>query len=322
MTKLLPTLLFVNLALAQALPVSAQTYPAKPVRIVIGFAAGGGADILARTVGPKLGEVLGQSIVIDNRPGAAGHIANEHVAKSAPDGYTLLMGSPGLVTYRSLYVKQTYDPERDLAPVSLVGVVPNLLVLHPSVPAHTVKQLIELARAKPGRFNYASPGVGTSLHLAAELFKALAKVEITQIVYKGGAPAVADLMGGHVDLMFDVLPSSLPHVKSGRLKAIGITIAHRSTLLPEVPTIAESGLPGYQAVTWNGLLAPAATPRDIGEKLAAELAQVLRTPDMKARFAAIGTETASNTPEQFRTFLREETVKWSKVIKDAGIKLE
>lgn len=314
--------LFVNWALTLALPVTAQSYPAKPLRIVIGFAAGGGADILARTIAPKLSEALGQSVVIDNRPGAAGHIANEHVARSAPDGYTLLMGAPGLVTYRSLYAKRTYDPERDLTPVSLVGVVPNLLVLHPSVPAHTVKQLIALARAKPGRFNYASPGIGTSLHLAAELFKALAKVEIIQIVYKGGAPAVADLMGGHVDLMFDVLPSSMPHVKSGRLKAIGITIGHRSTLLPEVPTIAESGLPGYQASTWNGLLAPAATPREIGEKLAAELGQVLRTPEMKARFVAIGTETTSSTPEQFRTFLREETDKWTKVIKDAGIKLE
>lgn len=320
--RLLPLLLLVNLASLLVLPVSAQSYPAKPLRIVIGFAAGGGADILARTIGPKLSETLGQSVVIDNRPGAAGHIANEHVARSAPDGYTLLMGAPGLVTYRSLYTKQTYDPERDLTPVSLVGVVPNLLVLHPSVPAHTVKQLIALARAKPGRFNYASPGIGTSLHLAAELFKALAKVEIIQIVYKGGAPAVADLMGGHVDLMFDVLPSSLPHVKSGRLKAIGITIGHRSALLPEVPTIAESGLPGYQASTWNGLLAPAATPREITEKLVAELARVLRTPEMKARFVAIGTETASSTPEQFRAFLREETDKWTKVIRDAGIKLE
>lgn len=320
--RLLPLLLLVNLASAPVLPASAQSYPAKPLRIVIGFAAGGGADILARTLAPRLGEALGQSVVIDNRPGAAGHIANEHVARSAPDGYTLLMGSPGLVTYRSLYAKQTYDPERDLTPVSLVGVVPNLLVLHPSVPAHTVKQLIALARGRPGRFNYASPGIGTSLHLAAELFKAMAKVEIIQIVYKGGAPAVADLMGGHVDLMFDVLPSSLPHVKSGRLRAIGITIGHRSALLPEVPTVAESGLPGYQAITWNGLLAPAATPREITEKLAAELARVLRTPEMKERFVAIGTETASNTPEQFRTFLREETDKWTRVIRDAGIKLE
>lgn len=317
-----PLVLLVGLAFTPVALVSAQGYPAKPIRIVIGFAAGGGADILARAFAPRLGEALGQSIVIDNRPGAAGHIANEHVARSAPDGHTLLMGAPGLVTYRSLYAKPTYDPERDLTPVTLVGIVPNLLVLHPSVPAHTVKQLIALARDKPGRLNYASPGIGTSLHLAAELFKSLAKVEIVQVVYKGGAPAVADLIGGHVDLMFDVFPSSFPHVKSGRLKAIGITVDQRSPLLPEVPTVAESGLPGYRAITWNGLLAPAGTSREINDKLAATLAQVLRTVEIKERFLTMGTEAASNTPEQFRTFLHEETLKWSKVIKAAGIKLD
>lgn len=317
-----PLVLLVGLAFTPVALVSAQGFPAKPIRIVIGFAAGGGADILARAFAPRLGEALGQSIVIDNRPGAAGHIANEHVARSAPDGHTLLMGAPGLVTYRSLYAKPTYDPERDLTPVTLVGIVPNLLVLHPSVPAHTVKQLIALARENPGRLNYASPGIGTSLHLAAELFKSLAKVEIVQVVYKGGAPAVADLMGGHVDLMFDVFPSSFPHVKSGRLKAIGISVDQRSPLLPEVPTVAESGLPGYRAITWNGLLAPAGTPREINDKLAATLAQVLRTVEIKERFLTMGTEAASNTPEQFRAFLHEETLKWSKVIKAAGIKLD
>ena len=301
---------------------AAQGYPAKPVRIVVGFAAGGGADILARTIGPRLGEALGQPIVIDNRPGAAGSIGVELVVKSAPDGYTLLMGFPGLATYPSLYTKLAYDPEKDLAPVSLVGTVPNLLVLHPSVPANSVKQLIALARAKPGQLNYASPGKGTSLHLAAELFKALAKIDLVHIAYKGGAPAVADLMGGHVDLMFDVLPSSMPYVKAGKLKAIGITVNQRSPLLPEVPTVAESGLPGYQAITWNGLLAPAATPKEITGKLAGAIAQVLRTPEMKERFAGIGTEPWSNTPEQFGAFLREETAKWTTVIKRAGIKLD
>jgi tripartite-type tricarboxylate transporter receptor subunit TctC len=301
---------------------AAQGYPAKPVRIVVGFAAGGGADILARTIGPRLGEALGQPIVIDNRPGASGSIGVELVVKSAPDGYTLLMGFPGLATYPSLYTKLPYDPEKDLAPVSLVGTVPNLLVLHPSVPVNSVKQLIALARAKPGQLNYASPGKGTSLHLAAELFKALARIDLVHIAYKGGAPAVADLMGGHVDLMFDVLPSSMPYVKAGRLKAIGITVNQRSPLLPEVPTVAESGLPGYQAITWNGLLAPAATPKEITGKLAGAIAQVLRTQEMKERFAGIGTEPLSNTPEQFGAFLREETAKWTTVIKSAGIKLD
>ena len=309
-------------ALALAPLAAAQGYPAKPVRIVVGFAAGGGADILARTIGPRLGEALGQPIVIDNRPGAAGSIGVELVVKSAPDGYTLLMGFPGLATYPSLYTKLPYDPEKDLAPVSLVGTVPNLLVLHTSVPVNSVKQLIALARAKPGQLNYASPGKGTSLHLAAELFKALAKIDLVHIAYKGGAPAVADLMGGHVDLMFDVLPSSMPHVKAGKLKAIGITVNQRSPLLPEVPTGAESGLPGYQAITWNGLLAPAATPREITGKLAGAIAQVLRTQEMKDRFAGIGTEPLSNTPEQFGAFLREETAKWTTVIKSAGIKLD
>jgi len=301
---------------------SGSAYPAKPVRIVVGFAPGGGADILARMLGQRLSDSLGQSIVIDNRPGAAGNIGVEHVVKSPPDGYTLLMGAPGLVTSPSLYAKLPFDPLKDLAPVSLVGTVPNLLVVHPSVPANSLKQLIALARAKPGQLNYASPGKGTSLHLAAELFKALAAIDIVHIAYKGGAPAVADLMGGHVDLMFDVLPSSMPHVNARKLKALGITSAQRSSLLPDVPTMAEGGLTGYQAITWNGILAPAATPKDIVGKLSTAIAQAVQTPDMKQRLAGIGTEPAANTPEQFAAFLREETAKWADVIRSAGIKLE
>ena len=309
------------LASAQS-PSTGPAYPAKPVRIVVGFAAGGGADILARMLGAKLADSLGQSIVIDNRPGAAGNIAIEHVVKSPPDGYTLLMGAPGLVTSPSLYAKLPFDPLRDLAPVSLVGTVPNLLVVHPSVPAGSVRQLVALARARPGQLNYASPGPGTSLHLAAELFKALAQVDLAHIAYKGGAPAVADLMGGHVDLMFDVLPSSLPHVNARKLKALAITSAQRSPLLPEVPTMAEGGLAGYQAITWNGILAPAATPKEIIGRLGAAIAQSVQAPDMKQRLAAAGTEPAANTPEQFAAFLREETAKWSNVIRSAGIRLE
>jgi tripartite-type tricarboxylate transporter receptor subunit TctC len=303
-------------------PASGQGYPAKPVRLVIGFAAGGGADILARMIAPKLGDTLGQAIVIDNRPGASGNIGAEHVARSAPDGYTLLMGFPGLATNPSLFATLGYDPLKDLAPVSLIGEVPNLLVVHPSVPANSVKQLIALARGKAGQLNYASPGKGTSLHLAAELFRTLAKIEIVHIAYKGGAPAVADLMGGHVDLMFDVLPSSLPYVKAGRLKALGITSTQRSPLLPDVPTIAEDGLPGYQAITWNGILAPAGTPVAIVGRLNGAIAQTLRAPDIRERFAGIGTDPVSNTPEQFAAFLRAETVKWAAVIKSAGIKLD
>jgi tripartite-type tricarboxylate transporter receptor subunit TctC len=299
-----------------------QGYPAKPVRLVIGFAPGGGADLLARMIAPKLGETLGQTIVIDNRPGAGGNIGVEHVVKSAPDGYTLLMGSPVLAINPGLYATLAYDPLKDLLPVSLVGAVPNLLVVHPSVPADSVKQLVALARGRPGQLNYASSGKGTSLHLAAELFKTLAKIDIVHIPYKGGAPAVADLMGGHVDLMFDVLPSSMPYVKAGKLKALGISSAQRSPLMPDLPTIAEGGLPGYLAITWNGILVPAGTSSAIVGRLNGAIAQTLRAPDIKERLAGTGTDPVSNTPEQFAAFLRAETVKWAAVIKSAGIKLD
>ena len=305
-------------------PALAQSanYPAKPVRIVLGFAPGGGVDILTRMLGPKLGEALGQPIVTDNRPGAAGNIAVEHVVKSAPDGYTLLMGTPGLAISPSLYSKLPYDPVKDLAPVSMVGTVANLLVVHPSVPANSVRQLVALAKARPGTLNYASPGKGTSLHLAAELFTSMAGIDLVHIVYKGGAPAVADLIGGHVDLMFDVLPSSMPYVRSGRLKALGITAEARSPLLPQVPTVAESGLPGYLAITWNGILAPAATSKEIVARLNAAIGQVLRSADMKERLAAIATEPVSDSPEQFAAFLRAEIAKWATVVKRTGISLD
>jgi tripartite-type tricarboxylate transporter receptor subunit TctC len=305
------------------MPVAAgQGYPAKPLRLVIGFAPGGGADILARMISPKLGDTLGQPIVIDNRPGAGGNIGVEYVVKSAPDGYTLLMGTPALAIYPNLYATLAYDPLKDLLPVSLVGEVPNLLVVHPSVPADSVKQLIALARRRAGQLNYASPGKGTSLHLAAELFRTLAKIDIVHIAYKGGAPALADLMGGHVDLMFDVLPSSLPYVKAGKLKALGITSTQRSPLMPDLPTIAEGGVPGYQAITWNGILVPAGSPGAIIGRLNGAIAQTLRAPEIKERLASTGTDPVSNTPEQFATFLRAETVKWAAVIKSAGIKLD
>ncbi|MGZ5094330.1 MAG: tripartite tricarboxylate transporter substrate binding protein [Burkholderiales bacterium] len=310
------------LACIPHVPLALAQYPVKPVRLVIGFAPGGGADILARTIAPKLGEVLGQQIVVDNRPGAAGNIGVELVVKSPPDGYTLLMGVPGLVINPSLYAKLPYELARDVAPISLLGAVPNLLVVHPSVPASSVRQLVQLAKDNPGKLNFASSGAGTSLHLAAELFKVMAGVDIVHVAYKGGAPAVADLMGGHVDLMFDVLPSSMPHVKAGKLKALGVTSERRTPLLPDIPTVSESGLPGYRAITWNGILAPAATPRDVINKLNGAIVQVLRTPDMKERFAAIGTEPIVSTPDEFAAFLRAEAVKWAGVIKSAGIKVE
>ncbi len=300
----------------------AQPYPNKPVRWVVGFAPGGGADILARAVAPKLGEALRQQIIIDNRPGAAGNIAVEYVVKSPPDGYTLLMGYPGLAANPSLYAKLAYDPIRDLAAVAMLGIVPNLMVVHPSVPATSVKQFIALARSQPRKLNFASPGTGTSLHLAAELFMSMANIEMTHVAYKGSAPAVADLIGGQVDVFFDVLPSSAPHVKAGRIRALAITDLKRSTLFPDVPTMDEAGVPGYRAVTWNAVLAPAGTPKEVIAKLNAAITQLLQSADMKERFAAIGTEPMSMTPDQFATFLREETTKWSGVIRKAGIKLD
>ena len=299
----------------------AQSYPAKAIRLVIPFAPGGGADILARIVGPKWSEILGQSVVIDNRPGGGGSIALESVMRSAPDGYTVLMGFPGLATYAILFDKPNFDPTKDFVPVSLLGTVPNLVVVNPSVPARTVAQLIALARAQPGRLNYASPGRGSGLHLAAELFKAMAKIDVTHVAYKVGALAVTDLVGGHVDMMIDVLPSSMPYVQAGKLRALGIADNRRSPLLPDVPTVTESGLPGYQVITWNGILAPAATHADIVSRLNASAMQALNTPEMKQRFTSIGTDPAPGSPEAFAAFIREEVSKWSNVIKSANITL-
>jgi len=310
------------LLLAFGAAAQAQGFPAKPVRLVVPFAPGGGADILARIVGQKLAEPLGQSVIIDNRAGAAGIVGGEIVVKSPPDGYTLLMGAPGLAINPSLYTRLPFDALRDLAPISLVGAVPNLVVVHPSVPARTLQELVALARSRPGRLNYASPGRGTSLHFAAELFRSMTGTELVHVAYKGGAPAVTDLVGGHVDLMFDVLPSSLPYVKSGRLRALAITATQRSPLLPDLPTVAESGLAGYQAITWNGLLAPAGTPRDVIARLQQAIHQAVRAPDMRERYAAIGTDQVTNTAEEFAAFMREESAKWARVAKAAGIKPE
>jgi tripartite-type tricarboxylate transporter receptor subunit TctC len=297
-------------------------YPVKPPRLVVPFASGGGADILARLVAQTLAEPLGQNVIIDNRPGAAGILGTELVVKAPADGYTLLMGAPGLAINPSLYVRLPYDALRDLAPVSLVGAVPNLVVVHPSVPARTIRELVALARANPGRLNYASPGRGTSLHFAVELFRSRTGIDLVHVAYKGGAPALIDLVGGHVDLMFDVLPASLPYVKSGRLRALAITAAQRSPLLPQLPTVAEAGIEGFQAITWNGLLLPASTPRGVITRVHQALHQVVNASQMRERYAAIGTDPVTNSPEEFSAFLREETTKWARVAKAAGIKPE
>ncbi len=300
----------------------AQPYPNKPIHWIVGFAAGGGADILARTVAPKLGEALGQQIVVDNRPGAAGNIAMEYVVKSPPDGYTWLMGSPGLASNPSLYPKLSFDPIRDFATVAMLGAVPNLMVVRQSLPATSVKEFIALARSNPGKLNFASSGTGSSLHLAAELLKSMANIEMTHVPYKGSSLAENDLIGGQVDVFFDVLPSAAPYVKAGRIRALAITDLKRSSLFPDLPTMDEAGVPGYRAVTWNAVLAPAGTPKEVIAKINFAVAKLLQSAEMKERFAAIGTEPLLMTPDQFASFLREETTKWSGVIRKAGIKLE
>lgn len=297
-------------------------WPEKPIRVVLGFAAGGGSDILLRTITPALGDALGQSIIVDNRPGAGGNIAMQAVAQAAPDGYTLLMGTPGLATNSSLYASLGFDPLKDFAPISLVGSVPNVLIVKPSLRVSTVAELIAHARANPGKLNYASPGSGTSLHLAGELFKTSTGVRIEHVPYKGGAQALADVMSGQVDLMFNVLPSALPQIRAGTVKALAVTGSQRAAALPDKPTMIEAGVAGYTAVTWNGLLAPAGVPRDLVNRLNEAVLKVLRTPEMAQKYAAIGTDVVVSTPDEFSAFLRDETTKWRRTIEGAGVKAQ
>ena len=313
---------FLAACISLAGPAAAQTYPDRPVRVINGFAAGGGSDILLRTLLPKWSELIGQSIVVDYRTGAGGNVAMEAVAKSAPDGYTLLMGSPGLATNSSLYGNLTFDPLRDFAPISLVGTVPNVLVTHTALNVTSVRELIALAKSQPGKLNYASPGTGTSLHLAAELFKLSAGVDIVHVPYKGGGQAQTDVAAGQVQVMFNVLPSALPLIKSGRLKALAVTSRNRSEALPEVPTMIEGGVADYTAVTWNGIVAPAGTPAAIIKKLNDTLIATVRAPETREQFAKIGQEQAWSTPEEFTAFIRDETVKWRRVIQAANIKTQ
>jgi tripartite-type tricarboxylate transporter receptor subunit TctC len=306
-----------------AVGVSAQTYPTKPIRIVVPFPAGGTTDVLARAAAQKLTETLGQSAVVDNRPGAGGNIGAELVAKAPPDGYTLLMGTVGTHAINpSLYPKMPYDHVRDFAPVILVASVPNVLVINPSLPVNSAQELIAYAKTNPGKLNFASSGNGTSIHLSAELFKAMAGVQITHVPYKGSAPALQDLVGGQVQLMFDNLPSSLALIKAGKLKALAVTSKERAAALPDVPTIAESGLPGFEASSWFGLLAPAGTPQPVIAKVNAEIAKWLATPEAKEKVRGQGANAAGGTPEDFVQFIATETAKWQKVVKESGAKVD
>jgi tripartite-type tricarboxylate transporter receptor subunit TctC len=309
--------------LALAGPAKAQEYPSKPIRLVVPFAAGGATDVLARLVGERLTASLGQQVVVDNRPGAGGNIGSDIVARAEPDGYTILMGAVGTHAINpSLYPKMPYDPVKDFAPVTLVASVPNVLVVNPEVPAKSVQELIDLAKAKPGELNFASSGNGTSIHLSGELFKAMTGTDIVHVPYKGSGPAVTDLLGGQVQMMFDNMPSSLPHVKAGKLRALGVTSAKRSPALPEVPTIAEAGVPGYDATSWFGILAPAGTPEPVVTRLQGAIVQALGEPEMRQRMADLGAEPVGDTPAEFGQFIAAEIAKWAKVVNDAGVKLE
>jgi tripartite-type tricarboxylate transporter receptor subunit TctC len=301
----------------------AQNYPTKPLRFVVPFAPGGGSDLVARTVAQKITEAIGQPVIVDNRAGAAGTIGADIAAKSPPDGHTLLLGSNGpLAINPSLYAKLPYDAARDFAPVSLVTVMPFVLVTHPSLPVKTVKDLVALARAKPGELNYGSPGNGSTTHLANELLKSMTGMKIAHVPYKGVAPAATDLISGQVQMMSGDLSTLLPYVRAGRMRAIAVTAARRSKLLPDVPTIAESGVPGYEASGWFGVLVPAATPVPIIERLHAAIAKGLSASDARERLGAFGGEVPASTPEQFGAHIRTEAAKWNKLIKAIGLKAE
>ena len=309
-------------ALVLSSGVLAQAYPSKPVRLVVAFAPGGAADIVARTIGPKLGEALKQTVIVENKAGANGNIAAEHVAGSAPDGHTLLWGFPGLTTNPSLYQKLSYDPLRDLAPVVLVAWTPVLLVTNPKAPYRTYREFLAYAKANPSALNYGSAGNGASGHMAAELFRSMTNVQMQHVPYKGGVLALNDLVAGQVQLVFDSVVGSASLVQSGKLRAIAVAGTKRSEMLPDVPTFEESGLPGYDAGTWFGILAPAGTPPAVVDRLRNETVKVMALPDVKARFATLALDAGGGTPEEFRTFMRNETAKWSAVVKSAGIRLE
>lgn len=306
-------------ALLAALPVAGQPYPGKSVRIIVPYAAGGNTDITARAVGAKLGEVFRQQVIIDNRPGGGTNIGSELGARAAPDGYTLFMGGASNAINMTLYAKPPYDTLRDFAPVSLCVKGANVLSVHPSLPAKNLRGLIALAKAKPGQLNFASSGPGSSNQMAGELFKMMAGLNIVHVPYKGNAPALTDTVAGHVEMMFSGVPALLPHIHSGRLRAIAIGSLKRFSALPDVPTFDESGINGYEATTWFGLMAPVRTPRDIVARLNAEVDKILKSPDLQTRFIADGLEPIGGTQEAFDKFIRAEIEKYAKVIRAAGL---
>ena len=293
------------------------------MRFVIGFTPGGPSDILARAVGQKLAERWGQQVVVENRPGAGGNLAAEAVAKSAPDGHTWLLGNNSiLATNQSLSRTLPYDPVKDFAPVALVAVQPNILVVHPDVKANSVSELISLAKQNPGKLNYASSGAGAAAHLAGELFKTMAGVEIVHIPYKGAQPALTDLIAGHAQLMFATSASVIPYMKAGRLRALAVTTAQRSPSVPDLPTVAEAGLAGFEATTWHGVVVPAATPPALVQRLNQDINAVLGEKDLNERLTALGAEVTTGTPREFADYIAREIPRWSKVVRDSGARAD
>ena len=316
------TALLLGAILITPLTAAAQQYPTKAIRFVVPFAPGGGTDIIGRVVAQALNDALGQPVVVDNRGGAGSTLGTEIVAKSPADGYTILFGNISLAFNATLYTKLRYDTIRDLAPISLSAVQPNILVIHPGLPAKNLKEFIELARAHPGKYNYASAGTGSGTHLAAELLKLQTKIDIVHVPYKGTGPALTDLLGGQINMMVSTFASALPHVKSGRMRALGVTTVKRSPAAPDVPTLIEGGVAGYDYSTWYGLLAPAGTPKPIIDMLNATNRKVLARDDIKQKLESQGVDPIVNTPAEFSAYMKSETEKWGKVVKATGAKAE
>lgn len=302
--------------------VQAQAFPVKSLRLIVPFAPGGTTDVVARAIAPKLGELLGQQVIVDNRPGGGTTIGTDALARSAPDGYTLMLATPDFAVNPSLYAKLPFDAQRDFTPVALIATYPLVLVANPALPAQSVKELIAFAKANPGRINYASGGNGSTPHLSGELFKALAGVDLTHVPYKGNGPAITDLLAGQVQLLFTGMPPVASFVKSGRLKLLAVTGGKRHATLPDVATVQEGGVPGYQVITWFGFLAAAGVPKPIVDRLNEDIGRALQAPDVRERLASLGADLSTSSPEAFGTLLREEIAKWSRVVKSAGIKVD
>lgn len=309
-------------AWSMAAIVMAQPYPTRPIRLIIPFGPGGGTDIIARIVSQKLSEAWGQQVVVDNRPGGGGNIAAEISARAAPDGYTVFQLNAQNAVAVSLYKQLNYDVVRDFAAVTQLANVSFILLTHPSVPAKTVRELIALAKAQPGKLNYSSSGVGSTGHLSAELFKAMAGIDVVHIPYSAAAPIHTDLLSGQVQMVFAVVATALPPIKSGKLRPLGISSPKRFALVPDIPTIAESGVPGYQSDSWYGLVVPARTPQTVVSKLSAETRRILQLPEVKERMSALGIELVDSTPEQFAQFIKSEISRWGRAVKASGVRIE